>query len=57
MNTKGSTMKDSAMHAFSYRELYCPAHFGNSYEEMWPIEAEHIISEARWWGPGGSRAP
>jgi len=36
--------------SFTHRELYCPAHFGNSYEEMWPREAEHFIAEAKWWG-------
>jgi len=38
------------MASLDYRALYCPAHFGNSYEEMWLLEADHILSEARWWG-------
>ena len=38
------------MKAFGHRELYAPAHFGNSYEEMGMAEAVEILSEARWWG-------
>jgi hypothetical protein len=34
----------------SYRELYAPAHFGNSYEVMWPREMKDVLSEARFWG-------
>lgn len=34
----------------AYRELYCPAHFGNSYEVMWPKEMKEILSEAKHWG-------
>ncbi len=33
-----------------YRELYCPAHFGNSYEVMWPREMRAILAEGREWG-------
>jgi len=34
----------------AYRELYCPAHFGNSYEVMWPREMRQVLSEAIHWG-------
>jgi len=35
----------------SYRELYAPAHFGNSYEVMWPREMRNeILREAKFWG-------
>jgi hypothetical protein len=33
-----------------YRELYCPAHFGNTYEVMGDAEAEEFLADARWWG-------
>jgi hypothetical protein len=32
-----------------YRELYCPAHFGNSYEVMWSREMKEMLSEAAYW--------
>lgn len=35
---------------FSIRECYCPAHFGNSYEAMWPLERQDYLKEMRWWG-------
>jgi hypothetical protein len=38
------------MAQFAYRELYCPAHFGNSYEVMWPGEMKELLSECRFWG-------
>lgn len=38
------------MHVMSHRELYCPAHFGNSYEVMWPNEMRDLLSEAKVWG-------
>jgi len=38
------------MAGLPYRELYCPAHFGNSYEAAWPGEMEDLLSEARHWG-------
>jgi hypothetical protein len=34
----------------TYRELYGPAHFGNSYEAMGDNEATELFAEARWWG-------
>lgn len=34
----------------AYRELYCPAHFGNSYEVMWPGEMREVLAEAQAWG-------
>ncbi len=38
------------MQPIRYRELYCPAHFGNSYEVMWPREMRRVLSEAKEWG-------
>jgi len=38
------------MPALNYRELYCPGHFGNSYEVMAPYEMEEMLREARFWG-------
>ncbi len=35
---------------FPIRELYCPAHFGNSYEAMWPREMKAYLAEMKWWG-------
>ncbi|MEZ5276076.1 MAG: hypothetical protein R3F07_06840 [Opitutaceae bacterium] len=35
---------------FPIRECYCPAHFGNSYEAMWPLEREEYLREMKWWG-------
>lgn len=35
---------------FSIRECYCPAHFGNSYEAMWPLERREYLKEMKWWG-------
>lgn len=32
------------------RECYCPAHFGNSYEAMWPGEMAAYLAELKWWG-------
>lgn len=34
----------------SYREVYCPAHFGNSYEVMWPNEMRTLLAEGKEWG-------
>lgn len=36
--------------AFPIREIYCPAHFGNSYEAMWPREMKSYLAELKWWG-------
>ncbi len=38
------------MSAFAYRELYCPAHFGNSHEAMSAAEMRETLEEARRWG-------
>jgi len=38
------------MHPFPFRECYCPAHFGNSYEAMWPREMASYLAEMKWWG-------
>ena len=38
------------MKAMDYRELYCPAHFGNSYEVMGDAEARDVLAEAKRWG-------
>jgi hypothetical protein len=35
---------------FPIRECYCPAHFGNSYEAMWPLERLDYLKEMKWWG-------
>jgi hypothetical protein len=32
------------------REAYCPAHFGNSYEAMWPLEMAQYLDELKYWG-------
>lgn len=37
-------------HPLAYRELYAPAHFGNSYEVIWPGEMKDLLSEAKFWG-------
>lgn len=34
----------------NYREIYCPAHFGNSYECAYESEMHEILSEAEYWG-------
>ncbi len=38
------------MSVLGRRELYCPAHFGNSYESMWPNEMRDVLAEAKHWG-------
>ena len=35
---------------FERRALYCPAHFGNSYEVMGALEMEEMLCEAKHWG-------
>ena len=35
---------------FRVRELYCPSHFGNSYEVAGPAEMRATLAEARFWG-------
>ena len=35
---------------FPIRECYCPAHFGNAYEAMWPREMAAYLGEMKWWG-------
>ncbi len=32
------------------RRLYAPAHFGCSYEVMWPRGMKRYLSEQKWWG-------
>lgn len=32
------------------RELYCPSHFGNSYEVISVQEIRDMLKEAAWWG-------
>ncbi len=32
------------------RELYCPSHFGNTYEVVLPNEMRQICTEAKFWG-------
>jgi hypothetical protein len=38
------------MSALAYREMYCPAHFGNTYEVASEAEMREILTEAREWG-------
>jgi len=38
------------MSNFSYRELYCPAHFGNTHEMMSAAEMREMCREARHFG-------
>ena len=38
------------MSTLAYRELYAPAHFGNSYEVMAPYEMREMLREAQCWG-------
>lgn len=35
---------------FPIRECDCPAHFGNSYEAMWPREMAAYLAETKWMG-------
>ncbi len=39
-----------AQAACAIRELYCPAHFGNTYECALDNEMTELLSEARFWG-------
>lgn len=32
------------------RELYCPSHFGNTYEATLPNEMANLLAEAKFWG-------
>lgn len=41
---------DEPAKTFPIREIYCPAHFGNSYEAMWPREMKAYLAEVKWWG-------
>ena len=34
----------------SERELYCPSHFGNTYESCLDNEMHEHLSEAKYWG-------
>jgi len=36
--------------ALRVRELYCPSHFGNSYEVAGKEEMRSVLTEARFWG-------
>jgi len=45
VSKRGITRKQIAV-----RELYCPAHFGNSYEVALPLEMTEILKEALFWG-------
>jgi len=38
------------MTVLAYRELYCPAHFGNSYEAAASYEMKELLGEAKYWG-------
>jgi hypothetical protein len=43
----GSSQTKGAM---AVRELYAPAHFGNSYEVMGELEMRDVLNEAVYWG-------
>src|SRR5512133_747312 len=45
-----STTKQADNALFAIRECYCPAHFGNSYEAMWPREMAAYLAELKWMG-------
>lgn len=45
-----NALAESKNEIFPIREIYCPAHFGNSYEAMWPREMEAYLAELKWWG-------
>ena len=36
--------------AFSIREAYCPAYWGNANEAMWPRERARYLAEVQSWG-------
>ena len=38
------------LHSLPVRELYCPSHFGNTYECVLPNEMSALLEEARFWG-------
>ena len=42
--------KKSATSPLPVRELYCPSHFGNTYESTLPGEMIALLSEAKFWG-------
>ena len=35
---------------FETRTMYCPGHFGNSYEVMGDRECRDVLTEAKFWG-------
>jgi hypothetical protein len=54
VQAQSTTSPTESAHAdvgtFPIREIYCPAHFGNSYEAMWPGEMKDYLTELKWWG-------
>ena len=42
--------EEVAVTPFEFRELYGPAHFGNTYEVALPNEMTALLEEARFWG-------
>lgn len=47
---RAESPRDGKAKVFPIRELYAPAHFGNSYEAMWPLEMKAYLAEMKWWG-------
>ncbi len=48
--TQAGLAQPKAEPKFPVRECYCPAHFGNAYEAMWPREMAAYLGEMAWWG-------
>jgi hypothetical protein len=48
MSATSATMEP--LPSFPIREVYCPAHFGNAYEAMWPLEMQAYLRELKGWG-------
>lgn len=41
---------DGEKPVFAVREVYCPGHFGNSYEVLGDVEMREVLGEAVGWG-------
>ena len=48
--SKEMTMNTSNNTTLPVRELYCPSHFGNTYEATLPGEMTELLREAKFWG-------
>ncbi len=42
--------EQKAIKPLAARELYCPSHFGNTYEAILPGEMTALLREAKFWG-------